>query len=130
MAKMKTDEQKDTGWEIPIKFKTWVDLYLNPDTTGSIVQTCKDAELSRSTLYNWLEHEEAVEYMNKRMAEIRKRHSPKIDSAVIRKAEKGDIAAARLYYEMFGDLKHKFQHSGEDFPKLVIEYGNGNGSQT
>jgi len=127
VSKTKTDEQKQTEWEIPEKFKIFVDVYLNPDGPGTIVNASKEAGVSRVTIYKWLKREEAIEYMNKRSEEIRRANDPAIHSALIRKARKGDIAAIRLYYEMFGDLKHKVEHSGEDFPKLVIEYGNGNG---
>jgi len=123
-------QQTSTEWEIPERFKAFVDVYLNPDGPGTIVGASKEAGIDRTTVYKYFKRKEAIEYMNKRSAEIRKANDPTIHSALIRKARKGDVAAIRLYYEMFGDLKHKVQHSGEDFPKLVIEYGNGNGNKT
>lgn len=97
--------------------------YLDPDKNLNISQACRSVGVSRSGIYKHLQRWEAIEWLEKRREEICKAHSPKITSALIRKAEAGDVAAIRLFFEMFGDLKTRVEHT-TNIPQIVIrEYG-------
>lgn len=93
-------------------FKAFVDAYLNPDLPNTITAAAQAAGISTQAVYDYVKkHPEAHDYIAACADEMAKVHQPKIMAAMIKKAERGDVAAARLCLEVWG-LKVKVEHSG------------------
>lgn len=115
-------------WQPTEKFKAWVDLRLNPDRPLPMLKACEEAGVKYATIYYHLQNPAAVEYMNRRREELFKAYAPVIDSVLMNKALKGDMAAIRLFHEIYGDLKHKVEHSGTAINIVVPQELAGVGS--
>lgn len=123
----KTSLKNPKPWVPTDKFKAWVDLRLNPDNPLGMVRSCEEAGVHFTTIYEHLKKPEAVEYLNRRREELFKAYAPVIDTALMNKAIKGDIAAIRLFHEIYGDLKQS--GSGEIniiVPQEIAHVGSSN----
>jgi hypothetical protein len=88
----------------------------------NITAICSDAGVSRVTFYRWMDDpqfRDAWEGLWKRMAA---RHLPSAVSAIVAKAQKGDVSASRLLAEMAGVLKQQVEQTGTQ--RIEIEYTN------
>ena len=79
-------------------------------TDRTITAVCEEAGVNRRTFYRWLEYRSdfAVawdEVWHKTIA----RHLPGVVSALLAKAKKGDVSAARLIADMKGVIKQKHE---------------------
>ncbi|WP_129408073.1 phBC6A51 family helix-turn-helix protein [Marinitoga lauensis] len=69
-------------------------------------------EISHDTFYKWLKNPLFIEELNKRSEEFFKRSLYKVNAALLKKIEKGDVSAMRLYFEKLNEFKEKIELSG------------------
>lgn len=72
----------------------------------SVVSVCKAAGITRQAFYLWMKQPGFLEWFNGYRERLSNTHMMAIDKMVHLKAERGDLAAARMVYEKRGEL-HK-----------------------
>jgi hypothetical protein len=82
-----------------------IETALNLGFDATIVDVCRQANVSRVTFYRWLDNDPIFEdaYRNLWKREL-KGEIPQTVRAILKKAHSGDLAAARLHLEMAGVL--------------------------
>ena len=91
------------GWQPTEKQRRFVDgLMLGLNITDS----AKQADCRPITFYtNWKNNPDFCHYLEGRRTSEALVKLPAVDRAVFKKAQEGDIAAAKLIYEVFGELR-------------------------
>lgn len=60
--------------------------------------------ISERTFYHWLRNPFFLEELNRRSDEFMKSSKYRVNRALLRKIEEGDVHAMKLYYEKIGEL--------------------------
>lgn len=76
------------------------EVLANPDIQGSISEQCREAGVPRRNYYRWIKNEEFIKYVNYLVEKYTDSRMCRVWNAVLRKAEDGDIQAAKLLFEL------------------------------
>jgi len=111
------------------QFSTWEDLtqkqrnlaeiLANPDIEGTITDKCKIAGVDRKSYYNWIKKPEFVAYVNYLVEKHTDAFLSRAWSALCRKAESGDTAALKLFFEMKNQYRNRVEVTGRNGGPLV-----------
>jgi len=106
----------------PLQAKVF-DAAQKPGVGRTITAICKEAGIDRKTFYRWMTGDPGFKEAWENIWEGSvKRHMPAVIAAMVEKARKGDVNAARLLAEMGGMLKQRVSIGGDDkMPSLKIE---------
>jgi DNA-directed RNA polymerase specialized sigma subunit len=63
--------------------------------------------ISRQTIRNWKNHPELKKMIHSRVSDYTSRHMPEIWQSLIDSATDGDVQAARLIFQLRGELEKK-----------------------
>lgn len=74
---------------------------------------CADAGVSRDTFYRWLKDDGFRQAWESAWHGTVLRHLPGVVSAMVERAQSGDVAAARLIADMAGVIKQRVEQSGD-----------------
>lgn len=104
-----TDSEAQKGTWLPSKQQAAVlQAAMETGINRTIQAVCKSAHVPRRTFYNWLDDDpdfaRAWEYAWKGSI---KRHSNSVFSAIAKKAQAGDINAAKLFFDLSGENKQR-----------------------
>lgn len=108
-----TQAQSGTEWQPTRQQAAVLEAAMEAGLRRNIVAVCKAAHVPRRTFYNWLDDDpdfaKAWEYAWKGSL---KRHTNSIMSAVVAKAQIGDMNAAKLYFDLTGENKQRHVMEG------------------
>lgn len=108
------NDSKLTDWRPTPKQEAFVKVLFGSTTATTIVQACREADVSRQTLYGkWLKDPQFVSYVEECRNRVAWFKLPRVDQAMIDRAEMGDTKAARLVYERFDKLIGRLEVKGE-----------------
>jgi transposase len=89
-----------------------IEMLIDIENNYTRSEIAAKVKVSEATLYNWLKKPEFLEELNKASEEFFRSSLYKVNEALLKKTEKGDTAAMRLYYEKLNDFKQKHELSG------------------
>ena len=111
----------DKSWKPTIRQLELLELAAQePGLRRSISALCKKLALPRRTFYHWLEDPNFKQRWNTLHREMIAQHLPSVTSALIFQAQQGAISAARLIYEVAGELKTRLEVTGENGGPIEI----------
>jgi len=96
------------------------DEALNSGLRRSVTAICQKAGVSRAAFYRWMQDAHFRAAWSELHTEAISRHLPGVTAAVIFQAERGNISAARLLYEVAGALKIRAEVTGKDGGPIEI----------
>lgn len=100
------------------------DMESEPLTRAQIAEQCS---VCRDTIYVWLRREDFKAEVQKRVQEQYKSYGNLVRSAIVRKAMRGDMTAARLFLEHGEKWKPKQEIEHTTHDNLIILPANGFG---
>ena len=99
--------QTGTEWKPNRRQKKVLDAAQEAGVNRTITKVCEEAGVPRRTFYNWLTNEGFARAWDEVWRRAIVRHMPSIVAAMLGKAGKGDVSAARLLADMAGILKQQ-----------------------
>ena len=89
----------------------------------TITTVCEEADVPRRTFYYWLDKDPCfADAWDKVWRRAITRHMPTIIAAVVCKARKGDVPAARLLADMVGAVKQVHEVSSTDDVSIILTW--------
>ena len=85
-------------------------------------------KISHDTFYKWMKKPEFIEELNQRSEEFFENSLYKVNSALLRKIQRGDTSAIRLYFEKLNEFTQKHEFKGNF--ELVIDGEEINDTET
>jgi len=114
--------QNWTEWKPKPRQRRLLEAAQEDGLNRSILAVCDDAGVARSTFYHWMSNEAGfAEAWDKVWRKAIKRYMPSIVAALVSKARKGDVAAARLVADLAGVLKQSVELTGVEGGPIEIE---------
>jgi len=101
--------QTSTTWKPNRRQQKVLEAAQEAGLNRTICQVCEDAGVPRHTFYNWMGKPEFAQAWDDVWRRAIVRHMPSVVSAVMYKAQKGDVAAARLLADMVGAITKKHE---------------------
>lgn len=101
-----------------------VELLINPEDLRSNAKKCAQVGIAESTLWRWRQDPEFNKYLVDRVHKYTDSAVADGYMAVIRKMKMGDVAAAKLFFELRGEIKQKHEVSGPKGGPLQSEVRN------
>ena len=118
--------QTGTEWKPNRRQKKVLDAAQEAGINRTITQTCEEAGVPRRTFYNWLVEEGFAEAWDKVWRCAITRHLPSIVAALVSKARKGDVPAARLLADMAGVVKQVHEVSSPEGMTIMLTWDDDN----
>jgi hypothetical protein len=102
--------QTATEWRPRPKQRAVLDAAMEVGTERTIVAVCREAQVDRKTFYRWLDIDPGFKAAWEEVwhGSIR-RHLPGVISAMVDRAQSGDVQAARLLADIYGLTKQKIE---------------------
>jgi len=86
----------------------FVEIMADPERMGlSVIEIAEMFHISRATVYNRGKDKEISKEIEERRAEMMKIELPKVDDAMLKAAQKGNVRAAILVYERWDGYNPK-----------------------
>lgn len=80
-------------------------LLVNSEFLGTVTELCKQAGISRSTYYRWLENPCYTKYLNDVIEKYTDAELAAVWKALLSQAKGGNVTAIKLYFDIKG--KHR-----------------------
>ena len=77
----------------------------NPDCQQSITDLCKEVGVARTTFYDWIGDNQFRVYVDELIERYTDSELSRVWKALMRKIDKGDMQAIKLYFELKGKYK-------------------------
>lgn len=117
---MKNDKQELTFAKLTKKQINTLDLFINPKIS-SITEIARRSEVSRGTIYNWLDDDNFQRALDKKIDQYVNSQTSAIWKSLIREAKNGDTRAIKLFFEMQGKYKDRKEITGKDGGAIKFE---------
>lgn len=95
-------ESADSEWEPSPKQIDFLNAALKAGLNRNIAAVCRDAGVSRVAFYNWLRQPGFAALWESMPRKVLSAHMPGVMAAMVRKAQEGDTAAAKLLFQATG----------------------------
>ncbi len=95
-------EPADSNWEPSPKQIDFLNAALKAGLNRNIAAVCRDAGVSRVAFYNWLRQPGFAALWESMPRKVLSAHMPGVMAAMVRKAQEGDTAAAKLLFQATG----------------------------
>ncbi|MDT8902196.1 phBC6A51 family helix-turn-helix protein [Anaeroselena agilis] len=89
-----------------------IELLINPDDMRPAKAKCAQVGIAESTLWRWRQDPAFNKYLQDRVHKYTDSAVADGYMAIIRKMKMGDIPAAKLFFELRGEIKQKHEVSG------------------
>lgn len=86
---------------------------VNPDSTKSITEICREHGISRTTFYKWQKDLDFNGYVNFLIDSYTDSELANVWKALIRKACRGSVEAQKLYFELKNKYKQEIEVCGQ-----------------
>jgi len=86
-------------------------LFLDP-SIHSITELAEKADVSRVTIYNWMDDEEFAEILNKKIDQYTNSQTANVWKSLIMQALDGNVQAIKLFFEMKNKYRDRKEISG------------------
>lgn len=80
-------------------------MLANPEDQRSITDICKEVGVARTTFYDWIGDNKFRAYVDELIDKYTDSELSRVWKALMRKIDKGDIQAIKLYFELKGMYK-------------------------
>lgn len=70
-----------------------------------VTEACETIGITRQSFYGWRKNPNFLNYFEQRRREVASSRTPRVDIQLFAKVLEGDVAAMRLFYEVFGSLR-------------------------
>lgn len=111
MARQKATKSKE--WTPSAKQAQFLQAAAEVGLDRNLSKIAKEAGVARQTVYEWLDKDPDFTRVYEGMwRKILWKHLPSVVSAMVKKAQGGDIHAARLTFDLAGLLKQKLEVGG------------------
>lgn len=117
---MKNDKQDLTFAKLTKKQINTLDLFINPKIS-SITEIARRSEVSRGTIYNWLDDDNFQRALDKKIDQYVNSQTSAIWKSLIREAKNGDTRAIKLFFEMQGKYKDRKEITGKGGGAIKFE---------
>ena len=114
--------QTGTEWKPNRRQKKVLDAAQEAGINRTITQVCEEAGVPRRTFYNWLAEEGFAGAWDKVWRCAITRHMPAVVAAIVCKARKGDVPAARLLADMAGAVKQVHEVSTPEGMTIMLTW--------
>ena len=95
-------EPAESNWEPSSKQIDFLNAGIRCGLNRNVAAVCRDAGVSRVAFYNWLKQPGFAAAWAELPRKVISAHLPGVVAAVVRKAQEGDVAAARLLFQAAG----------------------------
>ena len=92
----------DSEWEPSPKQIDFLNAAIKAGLNRNIAAVCRDAGVSRVAFYNWLRQPGFAAFWESMPRKVLSAHMPGVMAAMVRKAQEGDTAAAKLLFQATG----------------------------
>ena len=118
--------QIGTEWKPNRRQKKVLDAAQEAGANRTITQVCDDAGVPRRTFYNWLASEGFARAWDEVWRRAIVRHMPGVVAAMLAKAGKGNVPAARLVADMAGAIKQIHEVTSTDETTIRLTWDDDN----
>jgi len=117
--------QNWTDWKPKPRQRRVLEAAQKAGLNRSILTVCDESKVSRSTFYYWMANDSGfADAWDKVWRKAIKRHLPSIVAALVSKARKGDVPAARLVADMAGAVKQVHELPGLEDMTIILSWDN------
>ena len=95
------------------KKKQAAEMLASPEFNGNISDLCKTIEISRTTLYDWMNDTQYVDYVTKLIDKYTDSELATVWKSLIMKCKSGDTQAIKLYFELKGRYRQNINVNAE-----------------
>ncbi len=109
--------EEEDSWVPTPKQRYSMELFLDWTKKYTLNEIAEKTKIKRMTLYRWRRSEKYKKYLQRLSTEKLREALPLVEKALIRAADKGDVAAIKLYLEYVKDFREGFD--------MVFGWGEG-----
>ena len=100
------------------------EMLANPDITTN-QQVYESLDIPQSTFYDWMNKQEFIDRINKKIDKYTDRETAKVWKSLIKEAKNGDVRAIKLFFEMKGKYKQDIDLNVNQLPDINLVRGGG-----